>query len=61
MSTEIERRVGNLLNSTHKAAPANDSGASSGQGAKQPSAGLKIIKSLSDVETDLPRKGSMLS
>ncbi|XP_020535656.1 DExH-box ATP-dependent RNA helicase DExH1 isoform X2 [Jatropha curcas] len=55
MSAETERRVGNLLNSSQsqRAAPANDFGAAaSSQGDKQPSAGVKIMKPVPDLETD---------
>ncbi|XP_050227826.1 DExH-box ATP-dependent RNA helicase DExH1 isoform X2 [Mercurialis annua] len=52
MSTETERRVGNLLNSTQRAVPENDSGASSNQGEKQPLAGPRIIKPVSTTEKD---------
>ncbi|XP_057999659.1 DExH-box ATP-dependent RNA helicase DExH1 isoform X2 [Hevea brasiliensis] len=51
MSTETERRVGNLLNSSQRAAPA-DSAAASGQADRQPSSGLKITKPISTSEPD---------
>ncbi|OAY40762.1 DExH-box ATP-dependent RNA helicase DExH1 isoform X2 [Manihot esculenta] len=50
MSRETERRVGNLLSSSQRAAPAIDS-AASGQGDRQPSNGLKITKPVSTLES----------
>ncbi|KAF2323819.1 hypothetical protein GH714_042404 [Hevea brasiliensis] len=52
MSTETERRVGNLLNSLQRAAPA-DSAAASGQADRQPSSGLKITKPASNCVKEL--------
>lgn len=56
MSTETERRVGNLLDGSQKAGPANDSSAASGQGGKQSSLGVKIVKPVSILETDAAKE-----
>uniref|UniRef100_A0A6N2NJ71 RNA helicase n=1 Tax=Salix viminalis TaxID=40686 RepID=A0A6N2NJ71_SALVM len=56
MPTEIERRVGNLLNSSQKAAAGNESDATSSQGGKQASLGGKIVKLASMLETDAAKE-----
>ena len=56
MPTEIERRVGNLLNSSQKAAAGNESDATSSQGGKQASLGGKIVKPASMLETDAAKE-----
>ncbi|XP_065855874.1 DExH-box ATP-dependent RNA helicase DExH1 isoform X2 [Euphorbia lathyris] len=52
MSSETERRVGKLLNSSQRAAPANGSVGTSGQANKQSSADPNIMKPVSMLETD---------
>lgn len=52
MSTETERRVGNLLDSSQRVAHSNDSGVKSGQGARQSSSCVKIIEPVSTMETN---------
>lgn len=56
MPTEIERRVGNLLNSSQKAAAGNESDATSSQGGKHASLGGKIVKPASMLETDAAKE-----
>jgi len=56
MPTEIERRVGNLLNSSQKAAAGNESNATSSQGGKHASLGGKIVKPASMLETDAAKE-----
>nr|DAD48355.1 TPA_asm: hypothetical protein HUJ06_018292 [Nelumbo nucifera] len=52
MSTETERRVGNLLASSKEAVHADDSSCASSQGVKQSSPSVNIIKSESTLDAD---------
>ncbi|XP_031279106.1 DExH-box ATP-dependent RNA helicase DExH1 isoform X2 [Pistacia vera] len=52
MSTEIERRVGNLLNSSQGTVTVNNSGVASDQGGKQVSLNVKIANPVSVADTD---------
>lgn len=51
MSREIEKKVGNLLNSAKKAAPANTSAATSRQENKQSASDPKTMKPVPVIET----------
>ncbi|KAJ0088801.1 hypothetical protein Patl1_32730 [Pistacia atlantica] len=52
MSTEIERRVGSLLNSSQGTVTVNNSGVASDQGGKQVSLNVKIANPVSVADTD---------
>lgn len=52
MSTETERRVGNLLDVSRDTKSGDDSGVASSRGATKPLPDVKRIHSVSTIETD---------
>lgn len=52
MSIETERRVGNLLNSSHGNVPVNDSGIESSEVARRPKLSVKVANTISPPQSD---------